>query len=725
MNQDNLQRQVEAFIKKPDFKPIKLHGLLTGLGYNNSKRKELRKVLKRMEDQNRIVRLPGGRLAAPESGRKDKPRPSVTGVISIHPQGFAFVAVEPQSQDHLPGDNDVDEVFIPVKAVSVARHGDRVLVTVEPSSRKKGLFEGKVLEVIERANVFCVGTLRRSGGSWSILPDDSRFQSSVRVRDFEKIVPKASHKVVVRLDDRMDPAQGETGVLVEDLGHADDVGVDILAIMRTHSLTSEFSKEVMDEALAFKTAVTPKDLKERRDLRKLLTLTIDPYDARDFDDALSIEILDKNITRVGIHIADNAHFVRMGGPLDQEAFARGTSAYLVDRVVPMLPEHLTNDLCSLVPHQDRLAHTVFLDLNSRGTVKQVDTCRSVIHSDQRLTYEQAQTLLDGGQVPGVSDEARDAVLALGRLTRKLRKGRMREHALAFEMPEIRCVLDDEGQVTGFTRKTPIEANHLVEECMLMANREVGALLASRFGTAIYRVHEEPTEDDFNQMAEDLRQLGIEGVPVSRETLNEIIGREMADPLRQAVTITLLKNMNRAVYSEELGEHFGLAFDTYTHFTSPIRRYPDLVAHRLLLALEKEKDSPYGANELRKICLHCSERERAAADAEQETVNVKRLDYYREKLNRGEPGPYEGTVSNIIPRGVLVELNESGQRGLIPFPKFDSDYFEVNSTGTRATGRNTGRVIQLGDPCQVLIVRVDLETRQIDFLPAEQVEKEKD
>ena len=718
MNQDNLQRQVEALLKKPGYKPLKLHGLLSSLGYNNAKRKELRNVLRRMEEQNRILRLSGGRFAPPGPEGKSSPPPRVTGVISIHPQGFAFVAVEPQSRDSLPGDLAVDEVFIPVKAVSVARHADRVLVTVEPSSRKKGLFEGRVLEIVERANPLCVGTLRRSGGSWSLIPDDPRFQASIRVRDFENLVPKASHKAVVRLDDRMDPSQGETGVLVEDLGHADDVGVDILAIMRTHSLTSTFSPEVMKEALAYKTAVTPKDINERRDLRKLLTLTIDPLDARDYDDALSIEFLDHNITRVGVHIADVAHFVRQDGPLDREAAARGTSAYLVDRVVPMLPEHLTNDLCSLVPHQDRLAHSVFLDISTHGTVKHVDTCRSVIHSKQRLTYEQAQTLIDGGQVPGVAADVRDAVLALSRLTRKLRKARMRKHALAFEMPEIRCVLDAEGQVTGFTRKTPIEANHLVEECMLMANREVGALLAARFGTAIYRVHEEPTEDDFNQMAEDLRQLGIEGVPVSRETLNDIIGREMADPLRQAVTITLLKNMNRALYSEELGEHFGLAFDTYTHFTSPIRRYPDLIAHRLLLALEQDRNSPCSPAELRKICLHCSERERAAAEAEQETVNVKRLEYYREKLNRGEAGPYPGTVSSLIPRGILVELNESGQRGLIPFPKFESDYFEINSTGTKATGRHTGRILQLGDPLPVFIDRVDLETRQIDFRPSE-------
>jgi len=719
MNQDNLQRQIESILKKPNYKPMKLQGFLSELNLSSAKRKDMRHVLERMQEQGRIQRLPGNRFDRPGAATAAPAVRTVTGVLSVHPHGFAFLAVEPKPGAASTESAVLEEVFIPARSLSVARHGDRVLATMRPSSKKdskKDLFEGEVLEIIERASAQMVGTLRRSGGNWVLYPDDSRMQTTVRVRDFGDIVPKASHKVVVQLDDRMDPGQGETGVLIEDLGHADDVGVDILAIMRAHNLCSEFSKEVMAEALAFKSAVTPKSLKERRDLRKLLVITIDPADARDFDDALSIEFLPDKHIRVGVHIADVSAFVRKDGPLDAEALTRGTSAYLVDRVVPMLPEHLTNDLCSLVPHQDRLAHSVFLDINTHGSVKAVDTCRSVIHSNQRFTYEQAQTILDGGEVPGASGEACEAVLALGRLTRKLRKARMREHALAFEMPEIRCVLDAGGQVTGFTRKTPIESNHLVEECMLMANREVGSLLSGRFGTAIYRIHEEPTEDDFQQMADDLRQLGLEGVQVSRETLNDIIGREMADPLRQAVTITLLKNMNRAVYSEELSEHFGLAFDTYTHFTSPIRRYPDLVAHRMLEALEENRPSPYGEKELRQICLHCSERERAAADAEQETITVKRLDFYRAKYDAGERGPYAATVSNILSRGVLVELDESGQRGLIPFPKLDSDHYEVNSTGTRATGRHTGKIIQLGDKIEVEIDRVDLSSRQMDFLP---------
>ncbi len=250
--------------------------------------------------------------------------------------------------------------------------------------------------------------------------------------------------------------------------------------------------------------------------------------------------------------------------------------------------------------------------------------------------------------------------------------------------------------------------------MLMANREVGALLAGKFGTAIYRIHEEPSEQDFENMAEQLRHLGVEGVPeLNPEGINSLLSREMSDPMRQAVTLTLLKNMNRALYSAELGEHFGLAFDTYTHFTSPIRRYPDLIAHRLLLALEKDQESPYSEKDLARIAQHSSEREREAADAELESHQVKRVQYYYNLWMSGQTGPLEATVSSILPRGILVELSESGQRALLPFPALDGDYYEVNSTGTRATGRGSGRVWQMGDSLQVHLAKVDSEAKQVD------------
>lgn len=717
MNNSQIQRKILELISAPGFRPCKIQGIMEKLELDSGRRKHLRRILKELTDQGKI-RMDKQNRFRPAHDEPETEEVLIKAALSLHPQGFGFLSVEPD--DLMVEGMVVEELFVPPSNMNTARHGDRVLAKIVASTgNKRGgndLKEGKIMEVIERGSTICVGTLKHSGGNWQLIPDSPRIKGPVRITGFTGMTPKTGFKAVVDLEDRMDPSLPESGKVLELLGQAGDPGVDILSIMRGHDLTSEFPDKVMEEALAFTKAVTPEDLKNRRDLRKLMVVTIDPDDARDFDDALSVEDIEgkPGWLRVGIHIADVAHFVKSGSALDKEALLRGTSAYLVDRVVPMLPEHLTNDLCSLVPNQDRLAHSVFLDINTHGAVKSVDSCESVIHSKQRLTYEQAQTLLSGGQVDGIADGVRDHVLTLARLTRKLRKTRIREHALAFEMPEIRCILDENGRVTGFSKKTGIEANHLVEECMLMANREVGALLAARYGTAIYRIHEEPSEEDFQQMADQLRQLGVEGVPISRETLNEVISRQMPEPLRQAVTLTLLKNMNRALYSPELGEHFGLAFDTYTHFTSPIRRYPDLVAHRLLIALENDKPKPVDDKELRDLCRHCSERERAAAEAEMETHRVKMFQYYDEKFQAGEKGPYPGTISSILFKGVLVELAESGQRGLLPFPAFQDDYYEVNETGTRATGKRTGKVMQLGDPIEVMLARVDIENRQLDF-----------
>lgn len=720
MPKHDLTRRVLELVQQPDYRPMKLQGILQELGLSSGQRKQLRRALRELTDGQFLVLNKRKQFALPSSeengGEERSQGQVVTGTISVHPQGFAFLSIDEQSEG-----SELEELFIPPSALDTARHGDRVLAQIVPSSRRgarggESLKEGKVDEVIERVTTVCVGTLKHAGGNWLVIPDDARIKGPVRITGHGSLSLRTGDKAVVKLEDRMDPSRPEIGEVTEILGRAGDPGVDLLSIMRSHGLMMEFPEEVKAEAHAFTRAVTDKEIAERRDIRDWVICTIDPKDARDFDDALSVEEIPekKGWLRVGIHIADVSHFVVPGKALDREARLRGTSAYLVDRVVPMLPEHLTNDLCSLVPHEDRLAHSVVLDINTHGAVKAVDTFRSVIHSKQRLTYEQAQVLLSGGQVEGVPSEIRDRVVTLARLTRKLRKARMREHAMNFEMPEIRCELNEDGDVVGFTKKEAMEAYQLVEECMLMANREVGSLLAAKFETAIYRIHEEPSEADFQEMEEQLRQLGIDGVPVSRESINEIISRNMPEPLRQAVTLTLLKNMNRALYSPDLGEHFGLAFDTYTHFTSPIRRYPDLIAHRLLEALENEEKRPLGPKELKEICRHCSEREREAADAELETHRVKMIQYYDQKLQSGDTGPFPAVVSSVMFKGVLVELEESGLRGLIPFPSFQDDYYEANEACTRATGRKTGNVIQLGDKIEVTLTGVDIANQQVDF-----------
>ncbi|MGA0334248.1 MAG: RNB domain-containing ribonuclease, partial [Kiritimatiellia bacterium] len=440
MNNQQLRQNILKRIQDPDYRPCKIQGIITFLSLDGNRRKHVRKILKELTDQQ-LIRLDEQKRFVPVRSGKPTER-IVKGRLSIHPHGFGFLAVDPDE------DSEIEELFIPPSRMDTARHGDRVLAKVVPNTGagKRGgedLFEGKVMEVIERGTTICVGILKHAGGNWQVIPDDARIQGPIRVTGFEGLAPKSGFKAVVVLEDRMDPAQTESGKVQEILGRAGDPGVDILSIMRGHDLVSEFPQPVMDEALSFSCAVTEKDLKERRDLRQEMIFTIDPADARDFDDALSIEEIEgkPGWFRVGIHIADVAHFVAPGGALDKEALLRGTSAYLVDRVVPMLPEHLTNDLCSLVPHQDRLAHSVILDINTHGAVKAVDSFRSVIHSKQRLTYEQAQVFISGGEVENVADGVREKLLALARLTRKLRKARIREKALAFEMPEIRCILD--------------------------------------------------------------------------------------------------------------------------------------------------------------------------------------------------------------------------------------------------------------------------------------------
>jgi ribonuclease R len=716
MSKHDFTTRAMNFISRPDYRPMKLQGLQQEMGISTGQRKQLRKALRELTREGKLVMNDRKQFITPDHQQASSESRQITGTLSLHPQGFGFLTVDSADENA-----EIEELFIPPSSLDTARHGDRVLARIVPSTRRgarggESLKEGKIDQVIERVTTICVGTLKHAGGNWQVVPDDGRIKGPVRITGHGGISLRSGDKAVVKLDDRMDPSQPEQGSVTEVLGRAGDPGVDILSIMRGHGLMMDFPKEVRDEAHAFAQAVTDKEIAERRDIRDWTICTIDPKDARDFDDALSVEEIPekKGWLRVGIHIADVAHFVVPGKALDREARLRGTSAYLVDRVVPMLPEHLTNDLCSLVPHEDRLAHSVVLDINTHGDVKAVDTFRSVIHSKQRLTYEEAQVMISGGEVEGVDKAIRDRIVTLARLTRKLRKARLREHALAFDMPETRCELDENGDVIGFYKKEAMEAYQLVEECMLMANREVGALLAGKYGTAIYRIHEEPSEADFQEMADQLRQLGVDGVPVSRESLNEIISRNMPEPLRQAVTLTMLKNMNRALYSPELGEHFGLAFDTYTHFTSPIRRYPDLIAHRLLESLEKNEKKPMKDKDLKEVCRHCSERERAAAEAEIETHRVKMIQYYDQKLRNKETGPYPATVSSVMFKGVLVELEESGQRGLIPFPAFQDDYYEANETGTRATGRKTGRVIQMGDKLDVRLESVDVASKQVNF-----------
>ena len=444
-------------------------------------------------------------------------------------------------------------------------------------------------------------------------------------------------------------------------------------------------------------------------------ITIDPEDARDFDDAISLKRSAKGTWLLGVHIADVSHYVPFGSPIDREAHQRGVSTYLVDRLIPMLPDNLTSDVCSLVPHQDRLTHTAEIEIDNDGHVVGCDTYPSIIHSDARLTYEQAQELIDGKDVKDIPAAVVKLVPELNTLALKLRDHRRELGALEFSMPERRCKLNPEGQVSEIVVKQSTASNHLIEEFMLMANICVAEIFINKLDAAMYRVHEDPSEAQWNAMAQQLAVLGIHKEPNRTQDLVEIIESIENEDLRPFVTLLILKNLKRAHYQETVGPHFGLAFEHYTHFTSPIRRYPDLIVHRLLNAIEENATQDTEAvSDLKEAARHSSFVERNAEEAERASVEYKVVQYYERQISRGECGPYKATISGVNTSGIFVEISESLQRAFISYTTLlEWDLFEADRNLTYAVGKRSGFKMRMGMAVEVVLLKADPKTRRIE------------
>jgi ribonuclease R len=458
----------------------------------------------------------------------------------------------------------------------------------------------------------------------------------------------------------------------------------------------------------------PEDYENRRDLREShFTFTIDPETARDFDDAVSLEKI-SNGWKLSVHIADVAHFVRKNSVIDKEALHRGNSIYLVDRVVMMLPTELTTRICSLNPHVDRLAHTVEIFLDEKGEMTGAESFRSIIHSDARLTYEQAHAVFEGKPDHGVPPQVVAVLSDLLPLTRMIRARRMAAGSLEINTPQIKCLLGPDGQVASIKKGEAKEAYHLIEECMLLANVAVARKLKEAEWPAIHRIHEEPDEDQWAQMGMELQALGINALPKNRNDINAVMDKIAGTPLEYTGSLAVLRNLKRAGYSAEASGHFGLAFEDYVHFTSPIRRYPDLVIHRLLGALEEKKKKPYRENDIEAIAAQCTRTETEADAAEKESIDLRRCEYYSKLLQKGETGPYSGCIIKILGKGFIVELTDTIQRGLVPFASITDDRYELNSSKTRATGQRNHKTFTVGDPIEVELVNVDMARKFIDF-----------
>jgi len=575
-----------------------------------------------------------------------------------------------------------------------------------------------VLEVIERRRTKVVGTFQPRGHYGFVVPDDQRITQDVFVPENAFNGAKKDEKVVVSIDRFEDRKASPEGRIQRVLGPSTDPSVRVLSLAMSMDVKADFPEAVEQEAQQIDTAIPQAEIDRRLDLREKTTFTIDPVDAKDFDDAIHIERLPSGNYEVGVHIADVSHYVREASAMDEEALERATSVYLVDRTIPMLPEKLSNVVCSLRPREDKLAYSCIMEVSPQGHVVDYEIRETVIHSKQRLVYDRAQNYIEGGYP---EDDIASHVVTAARLARTLTKKRMREGSIDFDTAEVKVILDDEGHPVDIVPKERMEANRLVEEFMLLANRTVGRHIdhpdEGLQKPFLYRVHDQPDAEKVQKLAEYVKLFGHEltihdGNARSKD-LNDLIQQIKDQPEEDVIERAALRTMSKAVYATDNIGHYGLGFDFYSHFTSPIRRYPDLIAHRLLKRYANGKSAP-STKQLSAYCEHCSEQERNATEAERESVKLKQVEYVQEHVG----DVFDGVVSGVTKFGVFVEMKDLLVEGLVHVRDMDDDYYTYDETTYTMSGRNTGKSYRPGDEVSVQIVGANPEKREVDLLFAQ-------
>ena len=611
-------------------------------------------------------------------------------------------------------DEDGKSIFIAERNAMHALNGDRVQARLF-AKRQGGDLEAEVINIIERSKHTFVGRLEFKK-DWAIfVTEDRTLSTDILIPLSELHGAQRDSKVEVAITDWPSSDKIPTGRVLKVLGKAGDNDTEMRAILTEYNIDYDYPQAAIDEAERLSGEITKEQLAQREDFREVPTLTIDPTDAKDFDDALSYRDLGDGRHEVGVHIADVSYFVTEGSKIDEEAYARGTSVYLVDRTIPMLPEVLCNNLCSLRPNEDKYAYSCILTLDNAAHVQQYRICRTVIRSDQRMTYEEAQDVIEGR-----SDTQQAIIQPLFELSQQLRKRRFDDGAIKFQSQEVRFTLDPKGRPTGVEEVVDNESHHLIEEFMLLANRtvaeDIGQVRAKgkKAKNFVYRVHAQPSEEKLMALASFAGKFGYkvnlsgENRQVSR-SFNKLLDSVQGKREENLIETLAIRSMTRAEYSPDNIGHYGLSFAFYTHFTSPIRRYPDLMVHRLLTRYYAGGRS-VTKGKLEEQCQHCSEQEQIATQAERDSVKYKQVEYMKARMGQ----VFDGVISGVAEWGLYVELKGSHCEGLIPIRKLEDDYFEYDEKNYRLRGRRTGKRYNLGDPITVRVARADLEQRQLDF-----------
>jgi ribonuclease R len=714
----NIREQILAILASPDYRPLDKSELARALGRKSGVRMGLNQALRELERVGEIARIRKNRYVLPAEADL------VTGTLSIHQNGYGFLIAEK------PGEPDI---FIAAENTGTAMHGDRVVVRISrdaPYGRSKGRREGRVIRILERAHDTIVGTLQHSRNFYYVVPDDPRIVHDVYVRPIkDRRSPTAAElrrgkqtaanvgdKVVVRLEPWESRHVNPEGDIIEILGPASAPGVDMLSIIRKYHLPTEFPGDVIDQANRISETVDARKLEGREDLRKKFIVTIDPDDARDFDDAIRVEKIDNGGWRLGVHIADVAAYVEPGSALDREARRRGNSVYLPDRVIPMLPERLSNGVCSLNPGVDRLTHSVFIQFDKNGVAKSARFEKSVIRSAHRLTYKQAYAILKSSP----QDQLGEQLHVTWELASLLRRKRFEHGSLDLDFPEVKVRLDDKGKPVRLERIENDESHQLIEECMLAANEAVARELKKRAIPTVYRVHENPDPEKLAEYREFVLSFNYKvGDLTHRGELQRLLSSTRGKPEEQALKIGLLKSLKRARYAPQPLGHYGLAKPNYLHFTSPIRRYADLVVHRALAKHNGKYQSRIDMGQIASIAEHISMTERTAADAEIEAVRMKKLEFFQSQLDERKPQVFRAAIVDVRNYGLVVELPDALITGLVHVSSLAEDFYVFEPTQRRLIGRRSRKRFSVGDEVRVFVVRVDPFKRQVDFAIASQ------